>query len=443
MFNYVTLEFPLAQQPPGRLSYFLLNQRRFAHETATVRFRDWDIRYSNIKPGEPVKCMLRGLKSNREFVGYVYDIRPDVSPGKSFVDVTLIGASYRMKQARQRVFTNVTASDVARTVAAEHGLSPFVEDHPRVYEQIAQTGHTDLELLTRLAKQCGYTFRIENTSLYFQPLTEGFTKDRNVAPVFVMREANSPAGSTLYSFKLILGESVHYVDGYKSAAQVGGVNPGTRIPNIVTNSRRPEVTRQISNTEFFDSFATDIVAPDLSIAAYEAEALDQRNRFAYRADVEVIGTANISPDSPVYLDGIGPEYSGYWIVLSVQHRIVEEATNVLKYTTYLQVGTDSLGAATVWSDGKLIGTPDVVQVRNIIPNTTNTPINATSLLTNGSTTYNNDGFSTVKNRNNPAKKKTPYLWKAAPSSDTNAKKYAAKSNSTAVTKARVQKLNVL
>ena len=367
MFNYISIDFPNSERPPQRISYFYLNQDRYAHEVAVVKFKDWDVRYNYIKPGDPVRCLLRGQDSSREFIGYIHDIKPDISPGKQFVEMTLIGASYKLKQARQRVYYDTTASEVVKQIAKANNFSyAYVKDHPRVYPQIVQAGHTDLELMTKLAKQCGYTLRIQNTSVFFEPLTAEYTRGRSSSPSFVMREANSPKGSTLYSFKLLLGESVKYLDSYKSNAQVGGVDPYTGKATVVVNQDKPTITREISTIEFFDSFATNITAPGETASAYEAYAIDQRNRFPYRANVEVVGTADVTPDKPVYLSGIGGEYSGYWIVLSVQHRIVEESPNILRYTTVMQVGTDSLGSANVWEDNLLVPSPEVVRQRELI-----------------------------------------------------------------------------
>ena len=392
MFNYVSIQFPLSENPPQRISYFFLNQERYAHEVAVVRFRDWDVRYNYIKPGHPVKCIIRGKESTREFIGYIHDIKPDISPGKQFVELTLIGASYKLKQARQKVYYDTTASQVVRQIALENGFSDYnVVDHPRVYSQIVQAGHTDLELMTKLAKQCGYTLRIQNTSIFFEPLTAEYTRGRASSPSFVMRDSNDPRGSTLYSFKLLLGESTKYLDAYKSNAQVGGVDPRTSDVSIVVNADRPEITREVSTSAPFDSFATNITAPGATEAAYEAYAIDQRNRFPYRAQVEVLGTADVSPDKSVYLSGLGPDYSGYWIVLDAHHRVMEESPNVLKYTTVLTVGSDSLGSATAWTDGRLIDTPNVVQIRNIVPGQRNEVVNESSLYDRSNEVWVSDG----------------------------------------------------
>jgi phage protein D len=412
MFNYLTIEFPLAQVPPQRVYSFTLTQERYAHEVAVVKFRDWDIQYSTLRPSEPVRCIIRGKDSAREFVGYIHDVRPEISPGKKFVTVTLIGASYKLKQARQRVFENTTASDVVKFIANQNGFSPYVEDHPRVYDQVTQAGHTDLQLMTRLARQCGYSLRIENTSIYFQSLVSDYNRYKESAKTFTMREANSPGGSTLYSFDLTVGESVQYLDAYKSAAQVGGVDPNSSTPSIVTNGQRPETLRETSRTELFDSFATEVVAPGYNQAVYEASAADQRNRFPYRAMVKIIGTPTINPDKPVYLDGIGKDYSGYWIVLSAQHHIIETSPNILTYITYLEVGADSLGQAVVYNDQTLL--PSEISYRALVPNVRNVAESTESTLIKGTQEYANDGFSVSDNRPQPdyVTSVRPYVWVA-------------------------------
>jgi phage protein D len=418
MFNYVTLEFPLSQRPPKRVSSFTLTQERYAHEIAVVKFKDWDLRKTHINPGEPVRCIIKGKNSSREFVGYIHDVKPEITPGKNFTTLTLIGASYKLKQQRQRVFENTTASTVVKSIAQEYGLSAYVTDHPRVYDQIVQAGHSELQFMSRLAKQCGYSLRIENTALYFQPLTLDFSNYRGTASSFYMSGANEPKGSTLYSFNLTLGESVKYADSYKSAAQIGGVDARTREINVVSAQLREETLRETVKTEFFDSYDTKVVAPDYLSALYEASSNQLRQRFPYRARVQVFGTPTVGPDKPVYLTGIGPEYSGYWIVLSAQHQIIETAPNIFQYTTFLEVGTDSIGTATVWKD-EAITAPSQIKIRSLIPNSRNVVSATSSILTDGSQAYSNDGFTMITNREKPAAESNvvPYVWVAERGTD--------------------------
>lgn len=408
MFNYVSVSFPLSQNAPQRVHSFALKQERYAHEMASIRFRDWGLAYTSVRPGDPVQCVLRGTDTSREFVGYVHEIKPNITPGSNFVDVTIIGASYRLKQARQRVYEKVTATDVIKSIAKEYGFSSaHIQDHGRIYDQVVQAGHTELQLMSRLAKHSGYTLRIENTDIYFEPFTFNYTENRDNAHKFSMREANDPKGSTLYSFNLTLGDSIAYRDSYKSAVQVGGVDPWNNTSTLVTNQRQ-QTLNETSATEFFDSFATETVAPTFLEAAYEAKAADERNRFPYRARIQVIGTPEMKPDQPVYLEGLGPNYTGYWTVLYAEHHVIETSPNILSYTTTLDVGTDSIGQAQAWK-GEVVSSPNTFKVRALVPDTRNVPVVSGSTLTEGTGTFSNVGFTEVTNRSTSSNVK-PYVW---------------------------------
>jgi hypothetical protein len=193
-----------------------------------------------------------------------------------------------MKQTAQAVYTNTTADQVVKDIAAKYNFVCYAVPHPRVYPQIAQAGHSDWELMVRLAKQCGYTLRATNTELYFQPVMDDYSKYRAEAPKFVLRQANNPQGSTIYSFKPMVGESIPYEDATKGAVAVGGVDITNQAPISITQQIRNAKTKTKQQNEFFDIFDTSVVAPDVSVAGFEAQAAESRNYFPYRAKVEVL-----------------------------------------------------------------------------------------------------------------------------------------------------------
>jgi hypothetical protein len=83
--------------------------------------------------------------------------------------------------------------------------------------------------------------------------------------------------------------------------------------------------------------------------------------------------------------------------LSAQHHVIETAPNVLQYTTYLEVGSDSIGDSSVF-EGQSIAQPAEVSARSIVPNVRNVADNSTPVLTKGSQLYANDGFAISTNR---------------------------------------------
>lgn len=368
MFKFIKIDFKDVANKPSFVYSATLYQDRYRHEFVEITFRDWDIDYDVVDPGSPVEIVFQSNGSIKNFYGYVHHVEPNKTPGTNFTTVTLIGASYVMKETRQKVYLNTTADQVVKKIANKHGFAFFSEPSERVYPQISQSGQSDWQLINRLAKQIGYTVRAENTELYFQPILHDYTEYRESAPVFVMRSAQSIFGSTLYSFNPIVGESIEYDDALKAAVAVSGVDLETSSLVKYTKQKSSKKTKSKSKQEFFDRFDTSSVALNPTVAKFESEAAEARNSFPYRATVEVLGNAELKPNYPIYLAGIGKNFSGYWTILNAKHKIIEEKRNVYRYTTVLEIGTDSVGQANPWIDGQLIQSPSPVTKRVIKPN---------------------------------------------------------------------------
>jgi len=365
--NLITVDFPNASFQPSRVHEASFYQEKSNHEFASFKFRDHAVEYEQIRPGTPVSFSFNDNLNSQNFYGYVHHITPAISPGINETVVHVIGASYALKAASQKVWTNVTASDVVRDIATTFGFNFLVDDHPRVYDQISQAGHTALELMQKLAHQCGYALRVTGTEIHFHSHTKFLEEKKNEALRFTMRDARSPLGSTIYSFKPLVGETLDQEGDYKSAAAVSGIDAETKSLHQITNQIKLKSIRQKQESPFFDRFL-DVTAPNYKIAEYEAKAHDERTRFAYRAKVEVLGHPGLAPNLPVYLEGLGKEYSGYWVILKAEHKIVSDAYNLHKYTTMLEVGLDSLGQGASTPNGDSYGQPLLAPARTITPN---------------------------------------------------------------------------
>ena len=405
MFNFAQVSFPSANVSPAFVNEMTFWQDRFKHEFATIQFRDWNVDYEDIRPGSPMKITISGDEGSNDFHGYVHHIEPHVSPGARFTEVTFIGASYFLKQTSQKVYKNVTADQIIAKIAKRNNFAYEAEPHPRVYEQVAQAGLTDVEMMVKLAKQCGYSLRLSNSEIYFEPVTKLYESERENAPMFSLRDANDPRGSTLYSFKPLVGESLDQDGEYKAATAVGGVDKHTGEIIRLTNQKRPKATKAKYEPEFFDRFSTATVINDYDMAKNESKSADDRTKLAYRAKAEVLGNPNLHPNLPVYMDGVGETYSGYWIVLSVEHKIVSEAYNNQKYTTILVLGTDSLGQAVKGADNRTILNPNSKKKRTIKPNVRQTNKKPKTVLKKGALHPSKKksivGFGSIQNRAKP------------------------------------------
>jgi len=106
---------------------------------------------------------------------------------------------------------------------------------------------------------------------------------------------------------------------------------------------------------------------------------------------------------PIYIEGVGAPYSGYWVVLETEHKIIEKNRNVFQYTTVLHLGADSLGSSDVWTDSKTVISPSKYPKRTVIPNVKQTkvkPVTALNSKTKVGATTNKGSFGTIENRAN-------------------------------------------
>lgn len=404
MFNYVSVTFPNTNLPPVRVYEMTLRQNRYEHEVAIIQFRDWGVDYEVVTAGSPIAFTINNTINFKDFTGYVDHVNLYREPGSSITEVVAVSASYVFKNESQKVYKGLSADAIIEQIAAKYNFSAYTVPHPRVYPQVAQAGHTDWEFMVRLAKQSGYSLRTQNTEIYFQPMLYDYTQQRSQAEKFTLRRPTDPSGSTLYSFYPTIGESVDYDGNKKAAISISGVDANTASPIAITNQKRNKNTRFSSKAEFFDKYHTHVVALDSEVANHEAKAADDRAVFPYRGTAEVLGAPTVRPDLPVYLDGLGSPYSGYWTVLGTEHRIVEESRNIFKYTTLLHLGTDSLGDAVAWTDGVVISSPNYAPARTIIPGVRQTNAPVSSNLRRTSVAYSpaaNGQFGEAKNRSLP------------------------------------------
>lgn len=347
LLNYVIVEFPLSIAPPSRGHSFEWHQDRYEHDFGKISFSDWDVDPTSVLKGSPIKITATVQASTKTFYGYIHHTSHRRDSQSSQTDVFIIGASHVMKEARQHVYANTTASEVVKRIAKRYKFNYDVTPHGRVYPQISQTGVTDWELMKRLARQCGYTLRADGVNLYFKPLTEDYARLKAFAPYYSASFPGNPSIPTLYSIKPIIGDTLEFEDGYKAAAAVSGIDPKTGVKFSVVNPKAPSGARGSRTPDLFDRYEFGTSAQSFQAAKFEAQAVDELNSFPYRARVEIVGSPDLSVDMPIYIDNVDSEINGYWTVLSIEHYMREG-----KFTTFLTVGTDSLGSLEKYSSNE-------------------------------------------------------------------------------------------
>jgi hypothetical protein len=373
MYNLVSVELPNNKIVLKKIYSATYRQQNYEHDYAKIRFRDWNISPTSIRPGSLIKVTI----DKKEFYGYVHDVKSMKDAQHDITEVGFIGASYVMRQASQKVYRNVTADQIVTEIAKKYNFSYKTSPHPRVYPQVSQAGMTDWEFMVKLAKQSGYFLRAENTALYFQPLLQDFNDLIYEAAAFDKADAGFKPLNPIYNFRPVIGETLAHQGSDKSATSIAGVNPETGAYFKYTKQTRQPSTRKISHPELFDKHATGVVANSYTTAIAEANSADDKSLFPYHATAEVYGKSTLRPGMPIYLGNVGQAYSGYWTILEVEHDIIEESVNLQKFTTHIAVGSDSLGEL---SNTDFPARPNPRGVRHIKPNVRNTRVKAGTAL---------------------------------------------------------------
>lgn len=373
MSSYVTVTLPNSEFQFSRVYSVNLYQDNYKHDYAEIYFKDWGVSPKFIKPGTLITLNIRG----KDYYGYINNIQNVQENGKNFTKIGFMGASYIMKQASQKIYLDMTADQVVAEIASKYNFAFKAAAHPRVYPQIAQAGLSDWELMLRLAKQSGYFLRAENTEIYFQPFDQDFNDLHNQALSFQKADGGFKPINPIYSFKPIIGETFNSLGFEKASVSVAGIDPNTGSYFKYTKQDSFTHSRELFNQPFFDKHDTVTVLNDYTTAAQTGKAIDEHGRFPYQAIVEVIGTSELRPGMPVYLNNVGEDYSGYWTILAVKHRVIEKQMNQQMFTTTLTVGTDSLGQI---ADTKKNVIPPSDRIREIIPNSRNTVVKPETVI---------------------------------------------------------------
>ena len=94
-------------------------QQNYEHDYTRLKFRDWGIETTQVRPGKPITVTF----DDKSFHGYVHDVKNVQENQKNITELSIIGASYVMRQASQTVYKNVTADQVVKTIAKKYGFA--------------------------------------------------------------------------------------------------------------------------------------------------------------------------------------------------------------------------------------------------------------------------------------------------------------------------------
>jgi phage protein D len=250
--------------------------------------------------------------------------------GSTTLRVECLARSILMNQVtRTRVFRNVRRSDVARQLAREAGFdgeSLDIEESPVVYPTINQAGRTDAQLLTRLARQEGFYFYVDQDGFHFhqrrvgQPpvrVLEYFTSHRgDILDFNIENDITARPGRTRARGRDPLeGTDIDVQADDSSDAERETLAPIRVVVDPETRQTRIEAEAGSEETR-------PTSAPDVETARRGARARFRRvQQTAVKMTMNIVGDPLLLAKTVVEVRGMGQRLSGRYYVRKVSHKI--------------------------------------------------------------------------------------------------------------------------
>lgn len=328
-----------------------LRRWEYQHEVLVIDAWKADGSALGLKSNAPISARIKGRNASPlSFVGYVHSVRDKVTANrasKRMQRIICVGPTYRMKNGRQKVWRNVTISDIARSLCQQYRLHGVIENHPLRLKSVHQAGESDWAFLCRVAKTYGYVVYPVGTTLYFH--SRDYQQSTRLQRAHLLTYADEHAGRTqIWNFDAKFSETQDFDD--RKAQRVNA----NVLPNggeFVFGHDGLPVSRTRSDTHpgQFLHYDTTTVNDSLAMAKAKAKGASERTRFTYLADAEVDGKPDTAPGSLLYLDKMNNGYDGHWTVIGVEH--VFDSKH--HYHMNVQIGTDSSGRSALPKPGTL------------------------------------------------------------------------------------------
>ena len=288
------------------------------------------------------------------FKGEIVTIEPDFQAGSVALIVRAYDKSHRlMRERKQRAFLDKTISDIAQSVAGDHGLSAEVESTSPSLPFVLQHNETDWEFLWRLARRVGYEVALDdNEKLHFKSAGAGSATEVELA-----------YPDDLHSFRPRV-TAVQQV----SKVNIRGFDPMQKQAVLSTKTAPTQVTEAgIKRADVVNAFPQTA----LEIAGQAFTSMDEANHIAQgaldqlanaylAAEGSCHGNPGIKAGVKLKITGVGKDFSGTYRVAKAVHTLqtgvyhTEFATSAGEHTLIGQLSANGSGGGSTRFDSIMV-----------------------------------------------------------------------------------------
>lgn len=266
-----------------------------------------------------------GLTYSREMIAV--SVAPTLASGVPTLTITAYGQGQMLMTTRARNWGSIASSDVARRIAADHGLAANITDSgdARTENRIQAPQTSDYEFLARLAERINYDFSVTQDTLTFVPV------DTSASPThrFVYYV---DGGSIVKSFRPSTKRGrIHRRD------VAGSTAAGTPVRASPQRTQRALGVTSLQSLNLAGaSLGPRIRITDASSSAVvrpSPETSDRIHRIHSSADnhvaemsavdmtLDLVGYPTVEASQIIEVYVVERRYSGLWRVTEARHRI--------------------------------------------------------------------------------------------------------------------------
>jgi len=255
------------------------------------------------KPGSRIQFFIGAASDSLIYKGiFTIDEIEDGGP-PDYMEIRATSADFtqNLKIRKERFFENQTIGDIVNFISGEHDLTGVVSENFAgvVVPHISQTNESDLNLLSRIAKEYGGFFALKNMTLIFSDESGGKSASGKALPVYTLdrRDTASYRFNERSRKQDFTGAKAAWfdVDNSEKKWELSGAEGKVKsLPEIYQNSE---------------------TALKAASAAFERAA---RGKLSMSITLST-GDASLIPERPVLLTGFKEKIGGVdWIISNVQ-----------------------------------------------------------------------------------------------------------------------------
>lgn len=314
-------------------------QTEYGHEIVRLQGARISFLQQRYPSGAPVRLDWgRSSGQSTWFAGYVHHTKPRLTATRASDGQLVAVAASRQEFSGAGVSTwpaGAAAQVPVQSGAFQAHFSSVVEPCPLPAAGGPIHGESQWAYFVRNARAVGYTFYCRATDLRFH--SRRVTQTAPV-PTFRWYGAGVLADQQVFSYEFLQGDDLPVDGGQRRTREVRGISDQGDLVRLAATADLPDTVGWLRPSAPALTQGHPEAVHGYLMAQKKLTAVQEDNRFIYRAKVTVSGDERVHMASTIALAGVDRYLDGYWYVLSAKHNI-----GTASYSMDLELGRDALG----------------------------------------------------------------------------------------------------